>query len=106
MLTVICFATATCSHLKMIAPIKLTENGRKTPFYTGYRPLFNFINNLKTSGQINWIHQDQFNLGEEGEVEITFLNQNYLGEDFDVEKAFFFGEGMAPLGEGVVKAIL
>ena len=58
MLTVVCFATATCSHLKMMAPIKLTENGRKTPFYTGCRPLFNFINNMKTSGQINLIHQD------------------------------------------------
>jgi elongation factor Tu len=104
--TVVCFAKATCSHLKMIAPIKLNENGRKTPFYTGYRLLFNFINNMKTSGQINLIHQDQFNPGEDGAVEITFLNQNYLGEDFEVGKTFFFGAGMAPLGEGGVKAIL
>jgi elongation factor Tu len=81
-------------------------NGRETPFYNGYRHLFNFIEEMKTSGRIDLIDREQFCPGEEGRVEITFLNSDYLGSDFDIGKMFFFGEGSEPLGEGTVKEIL
>lgn len=92
--------------VKIRAYIKLYENGRKTPFYNGYRPLFNFIDEMKTSGRIDLIDREQFYPGEEGEVEIVFLNRNYLGRDFDIGKSFSFGESEIPLGEGVIKEIL
>lgn len=91
--------------VKIRAHIKLYENGRKVPFYSEYRPLFNFIEEMKTSGRIDLMDEEQFCPGEEGEVEITFLNRNYLGDDFDIGKIFLFGEGKTPLGEGVVKEI-
>lgn len=92
--------------VKIRAYIKLYENGRKTPFHSGYRPLFNFVEEMKTSGRIDLIDKEQFSPGEEGEVEILFLNRNYLGGDFDIGTTFLFGEGEIPLGEGTVKEIL
>jgi translation elongation factor EF-Tu-like GTPase len=92
--------------VKIRAHIRLYENGRKTPFYSGYRPLFNFTENMKTSGKIDLIGRDKFHPGDEGEVEITFLNRDYLGIDFKIGKTFLFGEGVDPLGEGTVKEIL
>lgn len=92
--------------VKIRAHIKLYENGRKTPFNSGYKPLFNFIEEMKTSGRIDLIDKEQFYPGEEGEVEIIFLNRDYLGSDFDIGKTFLFGEGAVPLGEGMVKEIL
>jgi len=87
------------------AYIKLYEKGRKTPFKTGYKPLFNFIEEMKTSGKIDLINKSEFFPGEEGEVKINFLNKNYLGNDFDVGKKFTFGEGGIALGEGVIICI-
>lgn len=92
--------------VKIKGHILLYENGRETPFYSGYRPLFNFIEEMKVSGRINLIDRKQFCPGEEGEVEIVFFNRDYLGDDFDIGKTFLFGEGSDPLGEGVVKEIL
>lgn len=92
--------------VKIKAYIKLYKNGRKTPFITGYKSLFNFIEEMKTSGRIDLLDQIQFYPGEEGNVQIEFLNKDYLGDDFDVGKKFLFGEGTVPLGEGVVKEIL
>jgi len=94
--------------IKTIAFIKLynNENGRKTPFFSGYRPLFNFIEEMKTSGQITLIDRDAFYPGDEGLVEIAFINRDYLGNNFSEGVKFTFGEGREPLGEGVVKEIL
>ncbi|WP_162418445.1 hypothetical protein [Cyclobacterium roseum] len=92
--------------VKIKAHIKLYENGRKTPFTSGYRPLFNFVKEMKTSGRIDLIDREQFCPGEEGEVEILFLNKVYLGNDFDIGKTFLFGEGTFTLGEGTVEEIL
>lgn len=68
--------------------------------------MFNFIDEMKTSGKIDLIDRDEFYPGEEGEVSITFVNRKYLGEDFDKGKRFIFGEGLEPLGEGFVEEIL
>jgi translation elongation factor EF-Tu-like GTPase len=92
--------------IKVKANIKLYKNSRKTPFHSGYRPMFNFIEEMKTSGKIDLIEKDEFFPGEEGEVNITFINKKYLGDDFDIGKKFFFGEGEEPLGEGKITEVL
>jgi len=79
---------------------------RKTPFSNGYRPLFNFVNDMKKSGKITLVNQDEFKPGEEGEVKITFLDNNYLGSDFGNGKAFTFSEGTHILGEGKILEII
>ncbi len=92
--------------VKIKANIKLYNNGRITPFQNGYRPVFNFIEEMKTSGKIELIHKEKFYPGEEGEVIITYINRQYLGEDFGIGKRFFFGEGRYLFGEGIVVEIL
>ena len=92
--------------IKIKAHIKLYENGRKTPFKTGYRPLFSFIKSTKTSGSINLTDRDKFYPGHEGKVDITLLNNKYLGDNFGVGTRFYFYEGYDPLGEGEVTKLL
>jgi translation elongation factor EF-Tu-like GTPase len=94
--------------IKIKAIIKLykSELGRKTSFVNNYRPLFNFIEGMKTSGQITLIDRKEFYPGDEGLVEITFLNKSYLGDNFSKGTKFIFDEGREPLGEGEVKEIL
>lgn len=92
--------------IKIKAIVKLYKNGRKTPFSSGYKPLFDFVAYTKTSGQIKLIDRDWFYPGDEGVVEITFLNQEYLGNNFSEGVKFTFGEGGEPLGEGEIKEIL
>lgn len=82
------------------------EKVRQTPFTTGYRPLFNFVEDMKTSGRINLIDRNEFLPGENGIVEIAFLKDEYLGEDFKVGTKFSFSEGRVPLGEGEIIEIL
>lgn len=90
------------------AKIKLFKgkNKRQTPFMSGYRPLFKFIQETLTSGQINLINQKHFQPGEEGIVEIKFLNKEFLGDDFEIGKNFTFYEAKEPLGEGKVLEII
>ena len=93
--------------VRVKARIKLFEgtNKRQTPFTSGYRPLFKFIEETMTSGQISLINQKQFSPGEEGIVEIAFLNKGLLGGDFRIGKRFNFYESEEPLGEGEILEI-
>ena len=90
--------------VKVKAKIKLYagEPYRKTPFTNGYRPLFNFISDMKKSGQIMLLNKSKFKPGDEDDVEITFIDNNYLGSDFGKGKTFTFGEGSQVLGEGQI----
>jgi translation elongation factor EF-Tu-like GTPase len=93
--------------IKIKAHLKLYKGVRATPFLSGYRPVFDFILETKTGGgQITLIEKDEFSPGEEGEVEINFISNKYLGEDFKVGKVFYFGEGGKSMGEGTVLEIL
>ncbi len=94
--------------LNVRAKIKLFSGDlyRKTPFTNGYKPLFNFVNNMKKSGKITLINKKEFIPGEEGEVTITFLDKNYLGADFGNGKQFTFSEGTHILGEGRILEII
>lgn len=93
--------------IKVKAKIRLykSASSRKTPFKSGYRPMFNFIEEMKTSGQIILNDKEEFFPGDEGVVEITFLNKDYLGNNFGIGTKFTFGEGREPLGEGEIKEI-
>ena len=54
--------------IRIIASIRLYKDGRRTPFYSGYRPLFDFIEETKTSGQITLLDREAFYPGDEGVV--------------------------------------
>lgn len=94
--------------IKVNAKIRLFKDvgSRKTPFTNGYRPLFNFIPDMKTSGKIILKDQLEFFPGDEGVVEIVFLERNYLGGNFGVGSKFIFGEGREALGEGTIIELL
>ena len=88
--------------LKIKAKICLYKNnGRKTPFKSGYRPLFD-IKNSKYSGMIDLINKKDFFPGEEDIVYISFINLI----DLNVDDVLFFSEGLANLGEAIVLEIL
>ena len=91
--------------IKIKANIMLFKNSRKTPFLSGYRPMFNFIDEMKTSGKVDLIDKNEFYPGEEAEVYITFISKKYLGNDFNVGKKFTFGEGEKIMGEGKITDI-
>ena len=45
--------------IRIIASIRLYKDGRRTPFYSGYRPLFDFIEETKTSGHVIGVKIDK-----------------------------------------------
>ncbi|HWD88178.1 MAG TPA: hypothetical protein VG367_08630 [Mucilaginibacter sp.] len=61
---------------------------------------------MNKSGKITLLNRDTFSPGDEGEVKITFIDNNYLGSDFGRGKKFTFGEGAHILGEGKVLEII
>jgi hypothetical protein len=94
--------------IKVRAQIELYKgwNKRNTPFITGYRPLFQFGDEMKTSGQITLIGQEKFTPGEKGIVEISFLHKEYLGKLFRAGTSFKFFESNEALGEGKIIHLL
>jgi len=88
------------------AKIKLYASGRPIPFSTGYRPMFNFIEKMKTSGKIQLNDRERFYPGDEGIVLITFVSEKYLGFNLGSGSKFTFDEGGNPIGEGEVIGIV
>jgi elongation factor Tu len=89
------------------AIIKLYDNKERTwPIRTGYRPLFNFISDSKTSGQITVLNQEEIEVGCEAEVLINFISDSFLGNNFIIGTQFTFDEGGVALGEGEILEIL
>lgn len=78
--------------IRVQATIRLYVNRRKTPFKTGYRPLFTFIDEMMTSGHITLLDRIDFFPGDEGVVEIAYLHREFLGKDFGVGTVFTFRE--------------
>lgn len=70
---------------------------RKTPFFSGYRPLFDLLSNTMISGAINFLDRKFLEPGSTAVVEITFLTPKSFIKD-----SFFFYESNEPLGEGVI----
>lgn len=93
--------------IKIIAKIKLLSGGRRTPFVSGYRPLFNFKNaSTKISGRIDLIDSSQFEPGAEGLVYITFIRGMIADKSLIEGEDFTFGESEPVLGEGEIVQIL
>ena len=92
--------------IRIKAVIKLYSDVRRTPFSSGYRPLFDFIKETKTSGQITLLDREAFYPGDEGIVEIAFLIRRALGDNFFEGTKFTFGEGRKLVGEGTILEIL
>lgn len=75
-------------------------NKRKTPFFDGYRPLFDIEGHGLTSGMINLLDRKEFSPGDNGIVEIKFLDA-----DIVVGDKLYFYEAIEPLGECTVLQI-
>lgn len=78
---------------------------RQAPFSSGYRPLFAFLPEMNTSGQVTLLDRPALAPGEEASVELLFGSRDYLGH-LRVGSRFTFGEGPGPLGEGEVTQLL
>ena len=90
------------SMITIKAKMKLYSSVRPGPFTTGYRPLFNFIRETKTSGKIQLDDREEFYPGDEGIVSITFISEKSLGTNFGIGSKFTFDEGGEPVGEGEI----
>jgi translation elongation factor EF-Tu-like GTPase len=97
-------------QIKLLAEIHLFagENMRQTPFFSNYRPLFNFHGSkTKISGKIDLIDMDKFLPGTSGIVQVTFIkgmiSYEYLkkGEHFTISEG-----GNFDLGEGEIVEII
>ncbi|MBK7706076.1 MAG: hypothetical protein IPN69_18720 [Acidobacteria bacterium] len=75
---------------------------RKTPFISGYRPVFDFGGEYMTSGMIDLLDRDSMKPGDEALVSIRFLDESidYLG--VGIGSTFQFGEGDKPFGHGEI----
>lgn len=92
---------------KVLARIYLYKfSGRKTPFMSGYRPILTFGDDWGVSSQIELIDQDQFELGEQGEVYIYLIDEAFKNVPISVNSIFGFSEGTRYLGEGEILEIL
>ncbi len=85
------------AHLKLYGGI----NKRKTPFRNGYRPLFKVQGCGLVSGMIDLLDHEEFFPGEEGVVEIRFLNAMTAKGDI-----IYFYESIEPLGECLALEVL
>ncbi len=82
------------------AKLYLYNNVRKTPFYSGYRPTFDFGAESLTSGRITLLQEKKsFFPGEEEEVEIDFLFKEFLGKKCKIGEKIVFTEGLTKIGE-------
>lgn len=84
--------------IKIKAKLK-SNHIRKAPIYSGYRPLFKFIDDTMTSGQIQLLDRDELLSGEEAIVEISFLFKEHLGDNLFPGKIITFGEGFNVIGK-------
>lgn len=82
--------------LKLKVKLKLYSGRfkRKSPFKSGYRPLFDVYDGALISGKITLLDREAFYPGDEGDVEITFANVSAC----DSKKLYFY-EGKECFGE-------
>ncbi len=69
--------------MNIVAMLYLYEEGRKTPFSNGYRPLFN-VNGNNYSGSINLENKNYLLPGEKSIVSIVFLNNHLKLKEGDI----------------------
>jgi len=95
--------------IKIKARIELfkTEEGRKIPFTSGYRPAFTYSGaSTKISGRIDLITTEEFSPGMIDTVIITFIKGMIDDKYFKPGEKFFFGEGTIVMGEGRIEEVI
>lgn len=91
--------------ITIFAEIELlqTENSRKTPIHSGYRPIFKFINaSTMVSAKIDLINSDSLSPGKSGIVKISFIKGMLNDNIFKPGEAFIFHEGQSLIGKGKI----
>ncbi|MEM6396128.1 MAG: hypothetical protein AAF741_07250 [Bacteroidota bacterium] len=93
---------------ELLAEIRLFKgkHKRQTPFYSGYRPTFKFIEMTRTSGEINLLNVSKLDPGDRAIVLIKFVSEEFLGDNLGKGITFQFFEAKEPLGEGVVLGLI
>lgn len=95
--------------IKVKAHIKLLPDnlGRKTPFLSGYRPVFWFKSaSTRISGKIELIDSSSFKPNAEGDVFIFFNKGIIDTNNFRENEKFEFTEGLNPIGKGEILQVL
>lgn len=94
--------------IKIKASIQLFagDKKRKVPIESGYRPLFQFVEDSMVSGSIHILDNCRISPGDNSIVEILFINKNFLGLNFHKGTIFKFYEGLNPVGEGEILEVL
>lgn len=95
--------------ITIIAKIELFagEYMRKTPFVSGYRPVFDFVGaRTKISGKIDLLDMNLFYPGSSAKVQISFNKDMISDSHFKIGETFTFGEGVLPLGKGEIINVL
>ena len=93
--------------LHVTASIRLlkTEEGGRTSFVcSGYRPNMRF-GALYTEGTLTFLDRQQAYPGDACEVQLTFVNPDYVRESLVVRARFDLMEGARKVGEGTLLAI-
>src|SRR6188768_3899580 len=94
--------------IKILATIELfsNERSRKTPFKSGYRPLFNFPGaDIKISGSISLMGIESFAPGTKGNVVITYIRGMINNDYFRPGIKFTFSEALDILGKGEIMEV-
>ena len=96
--------------IKIFAHLELFEgeNMRKTPFLSGYRPVFEFEGaRTKISARIDLIDNENFLPGTSGIVQITFLKGMISDDCFKKGEPFVISEGgKYNLGKGEIIGVI
>ncbi|CAA7386365.1 hypothetical protein [Chryseobacterium fistulae] len=90
------------------AKLHLYNDIRKNPFTNGYRPAFDFGSESLTSGRILLLDDKKasFYPGETGEVEISFMFEEFVRDKLKIGEKIYFYEGPNRLGEINILEIL
>jgi elongation factor Tu len=86
---------------KITADIHVNIDGRKSPFFSGYRPGFSFSGNMQTSGHIELINKKELYPGQSAIVNIYFFSDQLLGNIMPNTEFKFF-EANIEIGFGKV----
>ena len=95
--------------IKVLARIEYlkTSKGRQGPIYSGYRPIFTFVNaQKKLSGSIDLMDKESFVQGDIGLVRLSFIKGVIEAHHFTVGEKFTFAEEPVPVGKGEITEIL
>ena len=81
-----------------------SDGGRKSPFFSGYRPQFRF-DGRDNDCSITLLNGDQLGGGETGMVALSFYRPELQSGRFSIGSAFAIAEGARVVGRGRITLI-